>query len=89
MNIAPLPPKMTLQYAERARRGEADCHIGKNIFEFFVGNQVVCIIGLDHPVGHIKKVSTEEMKGLRAEAERMSTDVSGSPVASDQRGAAE
>lgn len=65
-NIMMLPPKMTLQFAERARRGEADVHVGCDIYEFYQGNQIICIIGLDHPTGHIKKVSETEMKRLRA-----------------------
>ncbi len=68
MNIHPLPPKMTLQFAERAKRGEADNNVGCGIYEFYQGNQVVCIIGLDHPTGHIKKVSSSEMLDLRKKA---------------------
>ena len=68
MNAHPLPPKMAAQFAERARRGEADAHIGYNIYEFYQGNQVICVIGLDHPTGHIKKVTANEMKRLREQA---------------------
>jgi hypothetical protein len=68
MNIHPLPPKMTLQFAERAKRGEYDNYVGSNIYEFFQGNQVICIIGLSHPVGHIQKVSTQEMARRKSEA---------------------
>jgi hypothetical protein len=65
-NAQLLPPKMTLQYAERARRGEADRDHGGGVFEFYVGNQVICIIGPDHPTGHVRKVTTKEMQQLRA-----------------------
>jgi len=65
-DIFPLAPKMTLQFAERAKRGKADVNIGSNIYEFYQGNHIVCIIGLEHPVGHIKKVSSAEMTRLRS-----------------------
>ena len=68
MNVMQLPPKMTLQFAERAKRGEADNYLGDDIYEFFQGNQVVCLIGLDNPTGHIQKVSAEEMKRRREQA---------------------
>lgn len=70
-NILPLPPKMTLQFAELAKRGEADNHVGCDIYEFFQGNQVVCVIGLTNPVGHIQKISTEEMKVRRAQSSKV------------------
>jgi len=79
MNVWPIAPKMLLQFAERARRGEADNYVGSNIHEFYQGNQVVCIIGIDHPVGHIRKVSTDEMKRLRE------TAVKAAPVTSGDR----
>ena len=67
-NAQILPPKMTTQYADRARRGEADADHGGGVYEFYLGNQVICIIGLDHPTGHVRKVSTAEMQHLRAAA---------------------
>lgn len=72
MRIYPLAPKMALQFAERARRGEADNEVGSNIYEFFQGNQVVCVIGLDRPTGHILKVTTSEMARLREIATKRS-----------------
>lgn len=60
MNISSLPPKMTLQFAERAKRGDYDNYVGSNIYQFFQGNQIVTLIGLKHPTGHIKKVSTTD-----------------------------
>jgi len=77
MNVWPIAPKMMLQFAERARRGEADNHVGSNIYEFYQGNQVICIIGLDHPAGHIRKVSTDEMKRLREVATKAVLNSSG------------
>lgn len=61
-NVQALPPKMTLQYAERARRGDYEFKIGKDIFIWFVGNQQVCVIGLNVPTGHIKKMSAKEVE---------------------------
>jgi hypothetical protein len=67
-NAQILPPKMALQYAERARNGEADHTLSGDIYEFYLGNQVICIIGLDNPTGHVRKVTTQEMQRLRASA---------------------
>jgi len=68
-NAQLLPPKMALQYAERARKGEADRDHGGGVYEFYLGNQVICIIGPDHPTGHTRKVTTAEMQRLRASAQ--------------------
>lgn len=65
MYTSQVAPKMLLQFAERALRGEADNNLGGGVYEFYQGNQVVCVIGLDNPTGHIRKVTTEEMKRLR------------------------
>lgn len=70
MNIMPLAPKMTIQYAEMARRGEADREIGGGWYEFYRGNQVISVLGPDNPIGSVKKVTTKEMEQLRKEAER-------------------
>ena len=61
---------MAFQFAERARRGEADNEVGCDIYEFFQGNQVICIIGLHHPTGHIEKLTTKDMERRRLSARK-------------------
>lgn len=70
MNIMPLAPKMTLQYAERARNGDWQYHLGSGIYCWFVGNQKVTIIDLNNPTGNIQKMTAREI-----EAEKTSLKV--------------
>ena len=67
MNVYPLPPKMTAQFAERAKRGDYHSKIGSDIFLWLQGNQEICVIGLDCPTGHIKKLSQKEAGTKRIE----------------------
>lgn len=51
-----LPPKMAIQFAEMAARGEG-VRIGtSDIWEFPQGtSNVVCLIGLGNPTGHVRR----------------------------------
>jgi hypothetical protein len=62
MNVSGLPPKMTQQFADRAKRGDYHHKLGDNIFLWLQGHQEICLIGLDYPTGHIKKLSTRELE---------------------------
>lgn len=68
MNIQSLPPKMTQQYAERARRGDYEYKLATDIFIWFSGNQEITLIGLDCPTGHVKKHTTA---GTRSAKEQL------------------
>jgi hypothetical protein len=51
-----LPPKTAEQFADRARRGEGlRLSPDSSIYEFAQGSNVVCLISLDPPIGHIGK----------------------------------
>lgn len=69
-NAQILPPKMAAQFAERARLGEADRSLGSGCYEFYQPklNQVIALVGLDPPTGHVRKVTTAEMQRLIKEA---------------------
>ncbi len=61
MNSAQLiPPKMLAQLADRARRGDYDEKLGSDIYSWFNGRTKTTIIGLDHPIGTVSRVSVQE-----------------------------
>lgn len=65
MNIQKLPPKMLQTFANRAANGDYDNYLGGGAYEWFQGNQVVCVIGPTNPVGHIEKISAAAMAERR------------------------
>lgn len=52
--IQQLPPKMAQQFADRAKRGEGR-HIGAQCYQFHQGSNVIALVSLDPPQGHIKR----------------------------------
>lgn len=61
MNSAQLvPPKMLAQLVERAKRGDYDEKLGSDIYSWFNGRTKTTIIGLDHPIGTVSRISVHE-----------------------------
>lgn len=60
-----IPPKTLAQYVERARRGDYHAKIGTDIYQWFMGRTRVTVIGLDHPVGTVSRMSPDEAKSAR------------------------
>jgi hypothetical protein len=57
-SVQSLPPKMAQQFADKARAGKADRQIGEGpgaCYEFDNGSNVVILLSLDPPIGHIKR----------------------------------
>lgn len=52
--IQQLPPKMAQQFADRAKRGEGR-HISGEIYEFHQGNNVISLVSLNPPIGHVRR----------------------------------
>ena len=50
-----LPPKTAEQFAARARKMDGCVRIGDSIYEFAQGSNVVCLISLNPPQGHVGK----------------------------------
>lgn len=57
-----LPPKMTKTFADRARNGDFEYHIGAGIYIWFQGNQKITLIGLDASTGTITKLTSAEVE---------------------------
>lgn len=53
--ITALPPKMAAQYAERAKRMDGCVSVGSEFYEWAQGNNVICLINIDPPMGHFGK----------------------------------
>jgi hypothetical protein len=56
-----LPPKMAQQFADRAKRGEAD-YVVDNIYDFYQGANRITLVCLDPPIGHIIKETPDQVK---------------------------
>lgn len=52
--IQQLPPKMAQQFADRARRGEGR-RIEGEIYNFHQGNNVISLVSLNPPIGHVRR----------------------------------
>lgn len=50
-----LPPKTAEQFAARARKMDGCVRISDGIYEFAQGSNVICLISLDPPIGHMGK----------------------------------
>jgi hypothetical protein len=51
----PLSPKTAAQFAERAKRMDGCVRVGSDAYEWAQGSNVVCLMFLDHPIGHVGK----------------------------------
>lgn len=60
MNVQLLPPKMAQEYANKAKNGEG-VKLSSSCFEFLVGRQEVCLVSIDPPIGHVRKLSQSEI----------------------------
>lgn len=70
-SIMALPPKMALQFAERAKAMDGCVSIGSGMYEWAQGNTVVCLISVDPPIGHSGKDAhrAEQIRQLLAKPE--------------------
>jgi hypothetical protein len=66
--ITALPPKMAVQYAERAKRKDGCVRVGSEFYEWAQGNNAICLIHLDPPMGHFGKDARRAAE-IRAELE--------------------
>lgn len=64
-----LPPKMAAEFAKLAQEGKADYEISKSCFEFIRGNQIITLVSLNPPCGHLRKGQPGEVTELRAKGE--------------------
>lgn len=59
--IQELPPKMAAAFAERAKAGEG-LHVGAHCYDFVQGNNVVTLVSLDPPIGHVSRDPAQAKK---------------------------
>lgn len=60
-SIQDLPPKMAKQFADKAKKGEADYDTeGMWLFYQEFNHSEICLLGLDPPIGHLRKMSKIE-----------------------------
>lgn len=50
-----LPPKTAEQFAARARKMDGCVRLGEEVYEFAQGSNVVCLVSLNPPMGHMGK----------------------------------
>lgn len=69
-DVYDLAPKMALQYQELAKAGKAD-KVGSinslglhSFYEFYRGNQAICLVCLDPPCGHVRQLTPHERQEL-------------------------
>lgn len=56
--IQKLPPKVAAQFAQKALRGEGIKVGNGEIYEFAQGNNVICLMSVTNPFGHLYRSPT-------------------------------
>jgi hypothetical protein len=77
MNIQCLPPRMAQSYADMATRGEFDDRIGFDCYSFFRGNNKITLLSINPPIGHVEKLTTNQMAAEREQAKSRAEKLEG------------